>query len=86
MSANMENSSGYRTEKGQFSFQSQRGNIKECSNCHTIAHISHTSKVMLKILQARLQQYRNRNFQMFKLDLEKSEEPDFNLPTSIRSL
>ena len=32
-------------------------NLKECSNCHTIVFISHTSKVMLKILQARLQQY-----------------------------
>ena len=36
------------------------GNAKECSNYHTIALISHTSKVMLKILQARLQQYMNR--------------------------
>ena len=35
------------------------GNAKECSNCHTIALISHASKVMLKILQARLQQYTN---------------------------
>ena len=34
-------------------------NAKECSNYHTIAHISHASKVMLKILQARLQQYVN---------------------------
>ena len=38
----------------------KKGNAKECSNYHTIAAISHTSKVMLKILQARLQQYRNR--------------------------
>ena len=37
----------------------KKGNAKECSNYHTIALISHTSKVMLKILQARLQQYRN---------------------------
>ena len=37
----------------------KKGNAKECSNCHTIALISHTSKVMLKILQARLQQYVN---------------------------
>ena len=44
------------------------------------ALISHTSKVMLKILQARLQQYVN--FQMFKLDLEKAEEPEIKLPTS----
>ena len=39
---------------------SKKGNAKECSNYHTIAHISHASKVMLKILQARLQQYMNR--------------------------
>ena len=48
--------SGYRTRKGQFSFQSQRKAMQECSNYCTIALISHTSKVMLKILQASLQQ------------------------------
>ena len=37
----------------------KKGNARECSNYHTIALISHTSKVMLKILQARLQQYVN---------------------------
>ena len=37
----------------------KKGNAKECSNYHTIALISHTSNVMLKILQARLQQYMN---------------------------
>ena len=52
-------SSGHRTGKGQFLFQSQRKNVKECSNYHKIALISHTSKVMLKILQARFQQYVN---------------------------
>ena len=46
--------------KGQFSFQiPKKGNAKECSNYRTIALISHTSKVMLKIIQARLQQYGN---------------------------
>ena len=39
---------------------SKKGNAKECSNYRTIAVISHTSKVMLKILQARLQQFMNR--------------------------
>ena len=38
----------------------KKGNAKECSNYHTITLISHTRKVMLKILQARLQQYVNR--------------------------
>ena len=84
--------SGHRTGKGQFSFQSQgqfsfqfhskKGNAKECSNYWTIALISHTSKVMLKILQARLQQCMNWELQMFKLDLEKAEEPKSKLPTS----
>ena len=52
-------SSGHKTGKGQFSFQSQRKATKECSNYRTTALISHTSKIMLKILQARLQQYVN---------------------------
>ena len=54
-------SNGHRTGKGQLSFQSQKkGNAKECSNYCTVALISHTSKVVLKVLQARLQQYVNR--------------------------
>ena len=53
-------SSGHRTGKVQFSLQSLRKAIaKECLNYHTIALISHTSKIMLKIFQARLQQYVN---------------------------
>ena len=49
-------SSGHRTRKGQFSFQSQRKVMpKKCSNYRTIALISHASKVMLKIHQAKLQ-------------------------------
>ena len=59
-------------------------NPKECSNYHTVALISRASKVMLKILQARLQQYVN--FQMFKLDLEKAEKPEIKLPTPVGSL
>ena len=51
-------SSGHRT--GNFIPIPKKGNAKECSNYHTIALISHASKVMLKILQARLQQYVNR--------------------------
>ena len=62
---------------------SKKHNAKECSNYHTIALISHASKVMLKILQASLQQYVN--FQMFKLDLEKPEEQEIKLPTSTGS-
>ena len=60
----------------------KKGNARECSNYCTIALISHSSKVMLKILQGRLQQSRTNNFQMFKLDLEKAEEPEIKLPRS----
>ena len=52
-------SSGHRTGKGVFIPIPKKGNAKECSNYCTIALISHASKVMLKILQARLQQYVN---------------------------
>ena len=56
MPANLENSAvATGLEKVRFHF-----NAKECSNYRTIALISHASKVMLKILQARLQQYMNR--------------------------
>ena len=60
----------------------KKGNPKECSNYCTIALISHASKEMLKILQARLQQQWTVNFQIFNLDLEKAEEPEIKLPTS----
>ena len=51
----------------------------------TTALISRVRIVMLKILQARLQQIWTMNFQMFMLDLEKAEEPELKLPTSIGS-
>ena len=61
MPANLENSAvATRLEKVSFHYNSKKGNAKECSNYRTIALISHTCKVMLKILQARLQQYVNR--------------------------
>ena len=49
--------------------------------------LSHASKVMLKILQASLQQYVNHvmHLQIFKLDLEKAKEPEIKLPTSAGS-
>ena len=62
----------------------KKSNAKECSNYHKAALISYASKVVLKILQARLQQYVN--FLMFKLVLEKAEEPEIKLPTSAGSL
>ena len=63
----------------------KKGNDKECSNYFTVALVSHTSKVMLKILHTRLQQYMNQELQMFKLVLEKAEEPEIKLPTSAGS-
>ena len=70
-------------EKVSFYSIPKKVNAKECSNYCTIALISHASKVMLKILQARLHQYVN--FQMFKLVLEKAEEPEVKLPRSAGS-
>ena len=63
----------------------KKGNTKECSNYCTIALISHASKVMLKILQARLQQYKNRELPDVQAGLEKAEEPESKLPTPIES-
>ena len=63
MPANLENSAvATGLEKVSFHSNPKKGNAKECSNYHTIALISHTSKVMLKILQDRLQQYVNHEF------------------------
>ena len=60
MPANLENSAvATGLEKVSFHSNPKKGNTKECSNYPTIALISHASKVMLKILQARLQQYVN---------------------------
>ena len=50
-----------------------------------ITVISKASRVMLKILQARLQQYVNQELPVFKLDLEETEEPEIKLPTSVGS-
>ena len=60
MPANLENLA-VATGLDNVSFHSipKKGNAKECSNYRTVALISHASKVMLKILQARLQQYMN---------------------------
>ena len=63
----------------------KKGNAKEYSNYFTIALISHASKVMLKFLQARLQQYVNCEIPMFKLVLENAEEAEIKLPTSAGS-
>ena len=63
----------------------RKGNAKEHSNYLTVALISHASKVMLKILQVGLNNMWAENFQIFKLVLEKAEEPEIKLPTPIGS-
>ena len=67
-------------EKSIFIPVAKKGNAKECSNYHTIALTSHASKVMLKIIQARLQQYMNHEIlDVKKLVLDKAEEPEIKL-------
>ena len=86
MPANLENSAvATGLEKVSFHSNPKERQCQRCSNYCTIALVSHDSKVMLKILQARLQQYMNCEFLMFKLDLEKVEEPQIKLPTSAGS-
>ena len=64
-------SSGHRI--GKFSFHSS---AKECSNYHTIALISHASKVMLKILQARLQKHRNQQLPDIQPSFRKKQRKE----------
>ena len=72
MPANLENSAvATGLEKSVFILITKKGNAKECSNYRTIALISHTSKVMLKILQARLQQYVNRELLVVQASFRK---------------
>ena len=72
MPANLENSAvAAGLEKSVFIPIPKKGNAKECSNYRTIALISHASKVMLKILQARLQQYVNRELPDVKAGFRK---------------
>ena len=59
----------------------KKGNAKEYSNYWTVAIISQASKIMLKFLHDRLQKHVNGELQMYKLDLEKAEEPKIKLPT-----
>ena len=63
----------------------KKGSAKECSNYCTIALISHASKVMLKIFQARLQHYVNREIPDVQAGFRKTEEPRIKLPTSAES-
>ena len=84
MPANLENT-GVATglEKVSFIPTPKKGNTKECSNYYTIALIFHTSKVMLKILQARLQQYMNRELLDVQAGFRKGIGTRDQLPTSV---
>ena len=86
MLANLENSSvATGQEKVSFHSSPKGRQCKRMLNYCTIALISHASKIMLKILQARPQQYVTRELQMFNLVLEKAEETEIKFPTSIES-
>ena len=86
MPANFETQQGLQDwKRSVFIPIPKKGNAKECSKYCTIVLISHTSKVILKIIQARLQSMWTENFQMFKLNLEQTEEPEIKLPTSAGS-
>ena len=73
-------------EKSVFIPIPKKGNAKECSNYLTIALTSHNGKVMLKILQTRLQQNVNHELPDVQAGLEKAEEPEIKLPTPAGSL
>ena len=73
-------------ENVSFHSDSKESNAKECSKSLKIALISHAIKVIFNILQGRLQQYVNRELPDVQAGLEKAEEPEIKLPTSIGSL
>ena len=86
MPANLENSAVPQDwKRSVFIPIPKKGNAKECSNSHTIALISHASKVMLKILQARLQQYVNHELPDVQAGFRKGRGTEIKLPTSIGS-
>ena len=63
----------------------KKDNVKECSNYHTIALISHFSKVILKILEARLQQYVNGELPDVQAGFRKDRGTEIKLPTFVGS-
>ena len=87
MPANLENSAvATRLEKVSFHSNPKEGQCQECSNHHTIALISHASKVMLKILQARVPQYMNRELPDVQAGFRKGRGTRDEIATSIGSL
>ena len=86
MPANLENSAvATGLEKVSFHSNPKKGNAKEWSNYCTIALISHSSKVILKILQARFQQYMNQELPDVQTEFRENRKPEIKLPTSIGS-
>ena len=86
MPANLENSAmATGLEKVRFHSNSKERQCQRILNYHTIALISHASKVMLKILHARLQQYVNHELPGVQAAFKKAEEPEIKLPTSAGS-
>ena len=87
MPANLENSAGATgLEKASFHTIPKRGNAKGHSNYHTIALVSHTSKIMLKILQDKLQQYVNHALPDVQAGFIKGRGMEIKLPISAGSL
>ena len=83
MSANLE-SSAVATGLEKVSFHSNPKE-RQCQRMSTIALISHASKVMLKILQARVQQYVNHELSDVQTGFRKAKEPELKLPTPVGS-
>ena len=77
-------SSGHRTGKGVFIPVPKKGYAKECSNYSKIALVSHASKEILKILQARIQRYMNCQLPNVQARFLKAEEPGIKLPIALR--
>ena len=88
MPANLENSQQWPQDwkKSVFIPFPKKGNAKECSNYCTIALISYASKVKLKLLQERLQQYMNRELPDVQAGFRKGRGTRDKLPTSVGSL
>ena len=86
MPANLENFSGHRTGKCQFSFQSQRAMPKNVQTTAQLCSFHKVERWCSKSFKIAFNSTWTKNFQMYKLDLEKAEEPEIKLPTSIGSL
>ena len=86
MSTNLENSVlATGLEKVMFHSNPKEGHVEEMFNYHTISFISHASKVWSKFFKLVLNSTWTKNFQMYKLGLEKTKEPEIKLPTFVGS-